>query len=96
MDNSFLDWDDANIKHIAEHNLTPAETEEVLLSDPLEYDFDPDVNGEPRWTYLGETVAGRILVVVIAMRGEKARVVTAYDAERRDKLLYLETRAKEQ
>ena len=88
-----FDWDEHNIGHIAEHDVTPEEAEQVLLGDPLEVDFDPDRNGEERCTYLGETAQGRILTVIMALRGEKMRVVTAFDAVSRDKLLYLETKA---
>ncbi|HEY9126228.1 MAG TPA: BrnT family toxin [Acidobacteriaceae bacterium] len=88
-----FDWDEANTSHIARHAVTKQETEQVLLSDPFEGDYDPDGNGEQRWTYLGETALGRILTVIVTMRGQKMRVVTAYDAEKQDKILYLETRA---
>jgi uncharacterized DUF497 family protein len=89
----FFDWDEHNIGHIAEHNVTPEETEQVLLGDSLEVDFDSDRNGEERWTYLGETAHGRILTVIMTLRGEKMRIVTAFDAESRNKLLYLKTKA---
>ena len=91
--NPAFDWDEHNIGHIAEHDVAPEEAEQVVLGDPLELGFNPDANGEERWTYLGETNHGRILQVIITMRGEKIRVVTAYDAERQDKRLYLETKA---
>lgn len=90
---SVFDWDDANINHIAVHDVTSEEAEQVLLGDPLELDFDPDVEGEERWTFLGETSRGRILAVVMTLRGEKVRVVTAFDPEKQDKLLYLKTKA---
>lgn len=93
MDHANFDWDDANIEHIAEHDVVPEEAEEILLRNPLDYDFDPDDNGEPRWTYLGETESGRILMVVITIRCERARVVTAYDPDRQDRLLYLTAKA---
>jgi uncharacterized protein len=93
MDGPPFDWDDGNIDHIAKHEISPDEAEQVLLSDPLDVHFDPDVNGEERWTYLGETNSGRILNVVITVRGEKVRVVTAYEAEKADKLLYLQAKA---
>jgi uncharacterized DUF497 family protein len=89
----YFDWDSANIAHIAEHNVTPEEVEQVLLGDPLDLNFDPDTNGEERWTYIGETNRGRILLVVMTQRDEKMRVVTSFEAERQDKLLYLETKA---
>ena len=53
--------DEHNIRHVAAHNVTPEEPEQVLLGDSLEVNFDPDRNGEERWTYLGETERGRIL-----------------------------------
>ena len=93
MPTQLFDWDKANIAHIAEHEVSPEETEQVLLGDSLEVDFEPDANGEERWTYLGETARGRILTVIMTLRDEKMRVVTAFDAESRDKTLYLKTKA---
>ena len=93
MDPLNFDWDDENIGHIAKHKITPDEAEQALISDPIDVRFDPDVNGEERWTYLGETSAGLILNIVITIRSDKIRVVTAYEAERTDRLLYLQTRA---
>jgi len=93
MANLYFDWDSANIDHIAKHDVKPEEAEHVILGDPLDFGFDPDTNGEERWTYLGESNQGRILMVVMTLRGEKIRVVTSFEAEKRDKLLYLETKA---
>ena len=36
MNDELFDWDNANVGHIAEHDVTPEEAEEVLLGDPLE------------------------------------------------------------
>lgn len=85
MDNLNFDWDEANIKHIAEHGVIPEEAEQALLDDPLEMGFDTSELGEERWTYLGETNQARILEVVITMRGEKIRVVTAFEPIKRFK-----------
>ncbi|HUX44351.1 MAG TPA: BrnT family toxin [Terracidiphilus sp.] len=92
MDNVNFDWDGANIGHIAEHDVKPDEAEEVLLGDPLDFAFQPEEGSEERWAYLGETNTGRILQVVITLRSEKIRVVTAYDASKHEKRLYLETK----
>jgi uncharacterized DUF497 family protein len=78
MDNLIFDWDDANIGHIADHEVTPEEAEHVVLDDPMELDYEVE-NGEERWNYVGETMAGRILRVSITLRGERVRVVTAFD-----------------
>jgi uncharacterized DUF497 family protein len=85
MNDALFDWDDANIGHIAEH--------EAMLGDLFEYDFDSEEGDEKRWSYLAETSQGRILRVLITMRDERMRVVTAFDPPRHQKLLYLEMKA---
>jgi uncharacterized DUF497 family protein len=93
MDNPLFDWDNANIAQIAEHDVALEEAEEVILGDPLEARVDSEEGDEERWSYLGATNRGRILRVLITMRGERIRVVTAFEPERRYKLLYLEMKA---
>ena len=92
MDNSLFEWDDANILHIAEHSVVPEEAEEIILADPLDVGFGL-VDGEERWSYLGETNDGRILWVTITLRGKRMRVVTAFEPEKRLKVFYLEETA---
>jgi uncharacterized DUF497 family protein len=59
----------------------------------LDVGFDV-VNGEERWSYLGETEDGRILRVVITIRRELTRVLTAFEPSRFHKNLYLERKAR--
>jgi uncharacterized protein len=92
MDHANFDWDYANIKHIAEHDVTPEETEEAILGEPLDIEFDI-VDGEERWSYVGEASNGRILWVTITLRGKRMRVVTAFEPEKYWKVLYLEETA---
>jgi uncharacterized DUF497 family protein len=92
MNDELFDWDSANIDHIAEHDVFPEEAEEAILGDPLDVGFDV-VNGEERWTYLGETSESQILRVVITMRGEQIRVLTAFEPSRYQKNFYLEKKA---
>jgi len=96
MDNSLFDWDNANIGHIAEHDVTPEEAEQVVLGDPLELDFERTESGEDRWSYIGETSRGRALQVVFTMRGEQVRVVTAFKPTLRDELTYLRNKTEQQ
>ena len=76
-----FDWDDANIAHIEEHDVTPAEAEEVVANNPLDSDYSVR-NGEVRIRQVGETLAGRVLGVVTTFRSGLTRVVTAYPAGR--------------
>jgi hypothetical protein len=92
MDYSLFDWDDANISHIAEHNVSPEDAEEVLLGDPMELGFDSE-NGEERWSYVGETLEGRILRVTITMREPKIRVITVFDPSKLQVKIYLAWKA---
>jgi uncharacterized DUF497 family protein len=63
-----FDWDDANQRHIALHDVTVEEAEEAFNSDTLELGFD-FVDEEERIDELGATANGRILrtVTVLAM-----------------------------
>jgi uncharacterized protein len=92
MNELLFDWEAANIAHIAEHEVAPEEAEQVILGGPLDVGFDV-VNGEERWSYIGETSSGLILRVVITMRGDQIRVLTAFEASRYLKNLYLERKA---
>jgi uncharacterized DUF497 family protein len=92
MNDALFDWDDANILHMAEHKVTPEEAEEVLLGDSLDVGFDV-VNGEERSSHVGETNEGRVLWVVITFRGERMRVVTAFEPDKQWKIFYFEQKA---
>ena len=83
-----FDWNEANITHIAEHNVAPHEAEEAYNSNPLYLDYSTE-DGEVRHREVGETLAGRILVIVSTMRGDLVRIVTAYWAERPMRIMYL-------
>ena len=88
-----FDWDDANVRHIARHGVSPEEAEQVLLNQPL--DLDEQLrNHERRILHLGETNSGRILNVVATKRDKRVRVVTAYPADRSDRRLYASEKRK--
>ena len=83
-------WDDVNISHIARHGVTPPEAEEVIESDP--WDLDVQIlNGEERTPHLGETKAGRVLLVIaIWLEDERSvRVITAYEPSKPFRKHYL-------
>ncbi len=76
-----FDWDSADINHIARHDLTPEQVEQVIQNDPV------DVaryfrNGEERLHQVGKTDDGLVLVVVTTARRELIRVVTAHSADK--------------
>jgi len=77
-------WDDGNIDHIAKHDVTPEEAEQVIENEPLDAGAVLR-NGETRSVHLGETDAGRVLIVVVTERSSMYRVVTARPATRKER-----------
>ena len=82
-----FDWDEANIAHIAKHDVKPHEAEEVITRNPLDLDYVLR-NGEGRFVQVGETLDRRVLVVVSTLRDDKIRVVSARPANRKHRLPY--------
>ena len=86
MNRELFEWDVAKIGHIAGHDVTPEEGGRVLLNDPMDFGFEETEDGEERWSYIGETNERAIYQVVMTLRGEKIRVVTAFEPTRRTEL----------
>jgi len=76
-----FDWDDANVQHLARHDVTPAEFRQAIHNDPILFDYQ-NVDGEDRWTGLGSTDGLRVLAVVFTIREGRIRAVTAFDASK--------------
>ena len=83
-----FDWDEANIEHVARHDVEPQEAEEALLDTGRVGTDAYNARGETRWAALGSTETGRVLFVVFTRRAEKIRVVAARDAEEKEKRRY--------
>lgn len=84
-------WDDGNVEHIARHGVRPEEAEEALGNDPLDIE-EQIVDGEQRWVHLGETVEHRLLPLVVTLKADDVRVVTAYEPGSRWRRLYHQLR----
>lgn len=85
---SCFEWDEANIEHIAAHNVFVAEAEEAVSIAPLHLDTYI-IDGEIRSEEIGPTQAGRILKVILISDDSTIRVITAFDASAHAKRLYL-------
>ena len=83
-----FEWDDENRAHIAAHGVSCAEAEQVIDNEPFDLEFQT-LHGEERFVQLGETNAGRILVVVSTWRKALIRVITAFDAPKAMKRVYI-------
>jgi uncharacterized DUF497 family protein len=87
-DDPVLDWDEANIAHIARHSVTPDEVEQVFVNDPMDLGAEV-VEGEERYTGVGHTNRLRVLVLAWTMRDDAIRPITAFDASERLAKRYL-------
>src|SRR5262245_26396346 len=76
-----FDWDVSNIAHLARHDVRPEEAEQILTGDILDLDYRVTEDGEERWTVVGQTTAGRVLIVVWTMLDDGSyRAITVYPA----------------
>ena len=81
-----LVWDARNVDHIAEHQVNPSESEEVIYEDAPHYRRGP---GDAIYHVYGQTEAGRYLFVVLRILSQnRGRVVTARDMTGTEKRLY--------
>ena len=87
-DELVFDWDEANLAHVARHNIAREEVEQVFVNDPMDLGADV-VHGEERYTGVGHTIRLRVLVLVWTMRGDATRPITAFDASERLATRYL-------
>lgn len=79
-----FEWDDDNIDHIARHEFTPDEVEEVFAGDHKVRRV-----GQGRYIALGETLDGRLAFVVFRRLGRgTVRVITARDMEAGERRLF--------
>ena len=86
-----FDWDDENRKHLAAHNVRPAEFEQAMNNDPVDLDYQR-IDGEERYRSVGLTNRGRLLSAVWTIRNGKVRAITAFPSSAAEKKAYLESR----
>jgi uncharacterized DUF497 family protein len=89
VDGIGFDWDAGNIKHLAGHDVTILEFEQLMRNDPIDLDYEV-TGGEERYRSVGLTNGGRFLTAVWTVRSGKVRAVTVFPAGVREKKTFLE------
>ena len=86
-----FEWDEANIEHIARHNVAPSEAEDVFFDtkNVLDEDIEHSI-AEDRFIIIGKTKEGRLLYQIFTKRGNKIRVISARDINKKEVELYEE------
>lgn len=84
-----FEWDEANIAHIAKHEVEPDEAEEVFSDSSNVIDEDIEHSTiEKRFLIIGKTQEGRLLYQIFTRRGDKIRVVSSRDINKKEVELY--------
>lgn len=84
-----FEWDEANIGHIAKHNVLPEEAEEVFFDENNVQDEDVEHStNEKRYLIIGKTKEGRLLYQIFTVRVKKIRVISSRDINKKEVQLY--------
>ncbi len=85
-----FDWDDGNRnKSQVKHTVSPGEAEQVFFNEPLVViDDAKHSKTEKRFAAFGVTNAGRRLVAIYTIRGDKIRIISARDMHKKERAFY--------
>lgn len=84
-----FDWDAGNeSKNRDKHGVSAAECEQVFFNLPLVATASDRGDAEQRYYVLGRSDAGRKLFVVLSIRDDLIRVISARDMSRRERAAY--------
>ena len=92
-----FDWDDGNdTKSWKKHTVTMAECEELFFAEPLVVRADiAHSEREARYAALGQTAAGRRLLLIFTLRESSIRVISARSMSRREREVYRRAEAEQ-
>jgi uncharacterized DUF497 family protein len=85
-----FEWDEGNLfKSWEKHRVSAAECEQIFFNKPLVAVADKKHSQrEARFHALGQTDFRRLLFVVFTIRGNRIRVISARDMNRKEKKVY--------
>lgn len=84
-----FEWDKANVEHIAKHKVIPEEAEDVFFDERRVVVEDlAHSTIEKRFLIIGKTKEGRILYQIFTLRGNRIRVISSRDINKREIALY--------
>jgi uncharacterized DUF497 family protein len=88
-----FEWDEGNVKKNWEkHQVSHIECEEIFFNPPIIVrKDDPHSTKEDRYFVLGKTDTDRLLFVVLTMRSNKIRIISARDMNRKERRIYEQT-----
>ena len=90
-----FEWDIGNLTHVAQHNVSPDEAEEVFSdrNNVWKEDVGHSTASETRFLIIGKTEKGRLLYQIFTRRGDKIRVISSRDAHKQKEVALYEKAA---
>lgn len=87
-----FDWDQGNtVKNLIKHGIECREAEEAFLDeDNLLSDDTGHSSSEKRYHLIGKTLSGLILYITFTQRKNKVRIISARQADKKERSLYEE------
>lgn len=82
-----FEWDKHNQRHLARHGIRRYEAEDVFSGNHVLLE-DEMVGDEQRWIAVGPTRAGRILVIVFAVRNKAMHPIAGWAADKEASAMY--------
>lgn len=87
-----FEWDKGNLEHIKKHNVFKEECEEAFLNKQPEVTEDETHSQiEERYRVFGQTDRGRMLFMIITIRNNKIRVISARDQNKKERREFKKT-----
>jgi len=85
-----FEWDKGNIdKNVKKHGITNENAEKIFLEEKSIFSEDIKHSKiEKRYQILGESRKGQVLSVVFTIRNEKVRIISARQANQKERKLY--------
>ncbi len=87
-----FEWDQGNLEHIKKHEVGYNECEEIVINQPLIVNEDVVHSQiEERFRVYGQTNNKRLLLIILTIRSNKIRVISARDQNKKERREYEET-----
>lgn len=85
-----FEWDEGNFdKNSIKHGVTNQESEEIFFSEQsFIFESEKSSLSEKRYLVWGATKTGRRLAIIFTIRGDKIRIVSARDMNKKERRAY--------
>lgn len=81
-----FEWDKGNLEHVKKHDVSKEECEEAFLNkQPTVTEDETHSQIEERYRIYGQANNGRLLFMIITIRSNKIRIISARDQNKKER-----------